>query len=481
LTALPRTRLLPLLGLALASGLLLFASDYPLHLYPLQAIALLPLLLGLLRLCASTRAAALAGFGLGLGYTVPLAIALEFPPLMGGPLALYISAIWVLLAAGAFRVLRWPTPLGPIAVGAVAVVVEWIDFTAVPIWGTAQAFVRVWTAAAQTVQLASLAGVLGLVFALCAGQAILARLLLPLRPEADGRRRERLAGGLALALLSGGILAWSLYAWSRPTRGELTVAAIGWTAGDLERERLHWPPALFEKRYAPLVREAARRGAKLVVSPEVGFLLGAREKPILLERVASLARELGIALAVGYFDRVRDQNVARLVGPDGRTLGEYVKTHLIPFVERYRAGEGSLLEAELGGVRVGAMICQDDNFTDLARANGRRRAQLVVVPTNDWEQVKEYHLENARFRSVENGYATVRAASNGISAVISPRGEQLARRDHFREGPGVILARVPLSEGGRLYSWAGDWLAGASALVLLLGASWQRRRRRKEI
>lgn len=466
----PRTRLLPLLGLALASGLLLFASDYPLHLVPLQAVALLPLLLGLIRFCASTRAAALAGLGLGLAYTVPLAVVLEFPPLMGGPLALYLSAIWTLIAAGAWRVLRWPSPLGPLAVGAVAVVLEWIDVSVVPVWGTAQAFVRVWSAVPPVAQLASLTGVLGLVLLLVAGQALVARLLLP-----DGPRRgTALALALLLALAGG----WSAWEWCRPARGELTVAAIGWTAGDLERERLRGATALFERLYAPGVREAARRGAKLVVSPEVGFVLGPAEKPRLLEQVASLARELGVGLAVGAFDRARDQNLVHLIGPDGRVLGEYVKTHLIPFVEHYRPGDGTLLLAELDGVRLGAMICQDDNFSDLARAYGRRRTQLVLVPTNDWAQVKDYHLENAIFRSVENGYGVVRAASNGISAIVSPRGELLARKDHFREGPGLILARVPLRDGVRPYSVLGDWLAAACAVMLGIGAFRLRRTRR---
>ncbi len=399
---------------------------------------------------------------------MPLAFALEFPPLMGGPLALYLSAIWALISAGGWRVLRWPAPLGPLAVGAVAVVLEWIDISLLPVWGTAQAFVRVWSAYPVAIQLASLAGVLGIVFVVTAGQALVARLLL-------GERRG--ASALALVLLLAACGAWSAWAWSRPARGELTVAAVGWTARDLERERLHWPPALFDRLYAPSVREAARRGARLVVSPEVGFLLGAAEKPILLARVAALSRELKVALAVGYFDRARDQNVVRLVAPDGRTLGEYLKTHLIPFVERYRAGAGELLVVELESLRLGAMICQDDNFTDLARGYGRRRAQLVVVPTNDWAQVKDYHLENALFRSVENGYAMVRAASNGISAIVSPRGELLARRDHFREGAGVIVARVALGEGGRPYSALGDWLAGAAALMLLLGAIARRRAR----
>jgi len=73
----------------------------------------------------------------------------------------------------------------------------------------------------------------------------------------------------------------------------------------------------------------------------------------------------------------------------------------------------------------------------------------------------------------------VRAASNGVSAIVSPRGEVLASRDHLRDGPGVIVAEVPLRRGGTLYSFAGDWFVGLAALGLAAGLalSWRARRR----
>ena len=109
----------------------------------------------------------------------------------------------------------------------------------------------------------------------------------------------------------------------------------------------------------------------------------------------------------------------------------------------------------------------------------RRRTQLLVVPTNDWRQVKDYHLENSLFRAVENGDGVVRAASNGVSAIVSPRGEVLAARDHLRDGPGVIVADVPLRRGGTLYSFAGDGFVAVAALGLAAGLAltWRARRR----
>lgn len=92
--------------------------------------------------------------------------------------------------------------------------------------------------------------------------------------------------------------------------------------------------------------------------------------------------------------------------------------------------------------------------------------------------MKDVHLENSLFRAVENDYAVVRAASDGASAIVSPRGEVLARRDHFDAGPAVIVADVSLGGGRTLFARLGDWVPIAAALVLLALLVLARRRRR---
>lgn len=431
-----------LLGLAAASGLLLFVADFPLHLWPLQAVALVPLLVGLMRRADSMRDAALAGVCTGLVSLVPLAVVLKFPALMAVPLCAYLTLVWVLICVGAFFALKAPAPWGALGAGAVAVLAEWVDFNLVPVWGTAQCFARVWSAAPWAIQLVELVGMCGLVFVLVASQALLAGLVV-------GPRAVRVRSAVALVLILGAAALYNGLAWPRPT-ATVRVAAMGWTREDV-------PPsaglARFERTWRPMAREAVRRGARLVVSPEVGLRPSPAERARLFDELSRFARAHRVWLAVGHFDQARDDNRIAFFDDQGRLAGEYIKTHLIIGIERYRAGQGELvLLPGPGGARLGGMICQDDNFTDLARAYGRRSAQLLAVPTNDWKQVKDYHLENALFRGVENRYGVVRAATNGISAIVSPTGEVLARADHFAEGAKLIVADLPLVQGGAPYS-----------------------------
>jgi apolipoprotein N-acyltransferase len=106
---------------------------------------------------------------------------------------------------------------------------------------------------------------------------------------------------------------------------------------------------------------------------------------------------------------------------------------------------------------------------------GRDATPLLAVPTNDWPSIRFAHFDNARLRAIENGYAIVRAASNGISAIVSPRGEVLVSEDHNESGPKLIVDDVPLGDGiATPYARFGDWpMLVLSLLAIALG--WRRR------
>ena len=439
---------------ALLSGLGLFVSNRPLHAWPLQLVCLIPWLWALRR-SRSPRRGALLGLIVGLVHSVPLVLWLELPPIMAAALALYVSLLWSLFGALGAWLLRGPPVLAAFAVGGAAVCVEWIDVSAVPIWGTAQAFTRVWSAFPAGIQLVSLTGILGIVFVLVTAQALVVAL-----PSSSGRR-----AALALALLALAVVALDYAGWTRPADRTLRVAAIGWVDETLAPSELASDQALLDGIVAPALRDAAHQGARLAVLPETAFAVD--DPAPLLAEIGELAQETGLVIAVGYFARRTNDNRVAFIGPGGRLGDEYRKTHLIAFLETYQAGDGTPVVVDVAGVKVGVLVCQDDNFSDLARGLARAGAEVIAVPTRDWREVKDEHLGNARFRPVENRVGMVRAAANGISAVISGRGELVAERDHFSQGAGLVIADLPVRESGTLYRRVGDWLALAVGLLLV--------------
>ncbi|MFJ2772608.1 carbon-nitrogen hydrolase family protein [Streptomyces sp. NPDC087300] len=140
---------------------------------------------------------------------------------------------------------------------------------------------------------------------------------------------------------------------------------------------------------------AAAAGAGLLVAPELfltGYAIG-DDVARLAEpadgpaaaAIGELAVRHGIGVVYGYPERDGESvyNSAQLIGPDGTSLANYRKTHLFGCFEResFTPGEQPVVQAELGGVRVGLMICYDVEFPENVRAHALAGTDLLVVPT----------------------------------------------------------------------------------------------------
>ena len=472
------------LAMGAVSGTILFLADFPVHFWWLQVIALFPWLWALAKKRPGWVIGALSGAVLGLFYNGALAIVLEFPWLMTIGLVTYLTFFWALFGMGAALLFRNPakTPGGTsgvaLGVACAGVMVEWLNVSLIPVWGTAQVFTRVWSAFPPAVQIVSVTGVLGLVWLMVALPALGAYIPIECSARSGVSGGSRVSGDsgssggrgirVSLVVITVGVVLGNYMLWPRKIVGELKVAAVGWTHKDLPLGvKTHWRWT-WKEICQPSIAEASEKGARLVVTPEVGLWVPKEDVEEFRKTVMTEARKRGVFLAVGWFDEGSDKNRMIFVDAEGRVLGGYAKSHLIMGLEDYKPGEGVPVVVKLGRYRVGGMICQDDNFTDLSRGYGRRRTHLTAVPTNDWAQVADYHFENSIFRGVESRYAIVRAATNGHSAIVSARGEVLARVDHFTHGPSVVVARTPLYSPGSFYSRAGNWIVIPCALWLFI-------------
>jgi predicted amidohydrolase len=147
------------------------------------------------------------------------------------------------------------------------------------------------------------------------------------------------------------------------------------------------------------MRTAAGRGARLVVFPEcvlTGYGFDSLDEALPLaeplpgpstEALAADCRELGVWVVVGLLERGgrpgEVYNACALIGPGG-LAATYRKAHL-PFlgVDRFTTpGDRPFAVHDLGGLRVGMLICYDASFPEAARALTLLGADLIVLPTN---------------------------------------------------------------------------------------------------
>lgn len=196
---------------------------------------------------------------------------------------------------------------------------------------------------------------------------------------------------------------------------------------------------------APLVREAAGNGARLVVLSEMfstGFVV---DRDDIGEEVggpssaflSSMATELGVWVC-GSCPEIADgdprpYNSLVLAAPDG-SQHRYSKIH--PFTyggedRHFRAGD-SHVTVDIDGVRTSLFICYDLRFADefWALATG---TDLYVVPANWPVSRREHWMSLLRARAIENqawvvGVNRVGTGGNldyvGDSRIIDPLGNE---------------------------------------------------------
>ena len=88
-------------------------------------------------------------------------------------------------------------------------------------------------------------------------------------------------------------------------------------------------------------------------------------------------------------------------------------------------------------VKVTPLICYEDVLPQIATQGVRNGAELLINITNDaWfgESIAPLqHHQIALLRAIENRRFLIRATNTGLSAIVSPTGETIARAPLFQE------------------------------------------------
>jgi apolipoprotein N-acyltransferase len=325
----------------------------------------------------------------------------------------------------------------------------------------------------------------------------------------EPRRAPRIRAAAAAAVLVAAVLADGVarLRTTPPESGRMTIGLV--QAAILQEDK--WDPEdawTNFARHVALTREAAERGATLVVWPESSLPWLFDRNPAIAAELRRLTAELRIHLLFGNDDR--DDRVdgrgriwvgAKMLTPEGDVSFRYHKMRLVPFGEyvpvesvltlggRWSARVVQAVGAftpgteyavgEVGGHRLAVSICYEAIFPDLLREFTSRGADLLVNVTNDaWygrTSAPHQHFAMASFRAVENGKYLVRAANTGITAVVDPRGRVLGRTELFERR--ALVREVPIVSERTFYARRGDvfaWACLGAAVALTAAAAGRR-------
>lgn len=440
---------------AIVSGLLLGLPNIVGVLAPVQCFALLPILLCVMKFKFSRGVLMASGMYMALAYALPQMAVLLLPVPIVLILIVGYTVIMIVLVLAADRLLRNPTVIKCFVFAALVVVLDWANFTALPMWGTAQSIVRPWSSYPHLIAFISVTGMGGIIFLLALLQAAAACMINARRLEKNMRWAVSITLGIFVVVNGVSLM-------DRPV-STMKVAAIGWNKAAVEEVGVPERASGFEVLFAGPVRNAAAQGVKLAVSPEMGFYVDQYDSDEWTENITALARVNNIHLIVGYVDAPQNKNRMLYIDNTGKILAKYTKTYLTPF-ESFVKGQGQPKIIVIDGIKTGGMICQDDNFTSISRRYGRKSTGIVAVPTLDWKPVRFAHYQNSIHRAIESRYAIVRASFEGISAIISPMGKIITSYDNVTDGAGMIIADVDVYDQCTVYSLLGNWFVLAAGI-----------------
>ena len=245
---------------------------------------------------------------------------------------------------------------------------------------------------------------------------------------------------------------------------EVTVAAT--------QMACNWDRDRNVARAEALVRDAARRGASIVLLQELletpyfckdqsarHFALA---QPIeghpLIARMSRLAAELRVVLPVSFFERANNAhfNSLAMIDADGRVLGLYRKSHIPDgpgYREKYYFNPGDTgfrtWQTKAGCIGVG--ICWDQWFPEAARVMVLMGAELLLYPAAIGSEPPAPDYDSRRhWQRVMQGHA----AANMVPVVAANRvgheqGDSCAvdfyGSSFITDGTGEIVEQAPTS------------------------------------
>lgn len=271
---------------------------------------------------------------------------------------------------------------------------------------------------------------------------------------------------------------------------ELVVAAA--QMGPVARQESR---AQVVERLVALLGQAHRRGAQLVIFPELALttffprwweqdqevvdawfeaeLPGPEIKPLFDE-----AARLRLAFCLGYAELTpsgHHYNSYLLVGPDGATVANFRKVHIpghdqdepwrrFQHLERryFEPGPAAFGVWDLLGARVGLMLCNDRRWPESYRVMGLQGAEVICcgyntplhyAPDPSQDVLAGFHNQLVmQAGAYQNGTWVVAAAKGGVeegvpslaqSCIIAPSGQLVAQA--YTEGDECVVAVCDLA------------------------------------
>lgn len=225
-----------------------------------------------------------------------------------------------------------------------------------------------------------------------------------------------------------------------------------------------------------LSQKAADGGAKFISWSEGNALMIKNSEEKLMQRGKEFALKnrvyLLMAFAVVHPEKIKQQkkfmeNKTIFLGPDGNVLNILHKNKPVPMAEQSEPGDQVVPVINTPYGNVSTSICYDADFPVLMQQLGKKKTEVLFLPSGDWYAISPYHSQMAIMRGIENGTSIVRQVSGGLSVVSDYRGKMQTSFDFFDDKEKFWIADVKFGHMPTIYSKIGDVVAWVSIIVVV--------------
>ncbi|MFT3964788.1 MAG: N-carbamoylputrescine amidase [Sphingobium sp.] len=254
---------------------------------------------------------------------------------------------------------------------------------------------------------------------------------------------------------------------------KVTVAALQLAFSDDEAENIN--------SVAQATRQAAARGAKIILPPELfegpyfcktqdeGLFVNARplaEHPA-VSAMQAVAKDMNVYVPTSFFERDGQHyyNSLAMIDDEGEIMGVYRKSHIPDgpgYQEKYyfRPGNSGFKVWKTRYGTIGVGICWDQWYPECARAMALMGAEMLFYPTAIGSEPYDPNLDTSRmWRRAMQGHAVSNCmpviAANRIGEEEGPQGPQKFYGHSFIT-----------DQWGDLVSESEDWQSGALVATL---------------
>jgi apolipoprotein N-acyltransferase len=310
-----------------------------------------------------------------------------------------------------------------------------------------------------------------------------------------GGARARIVAVAAIAALWAAGYALTHPVWTQPVGAPMTVAVVQGAVP--QDEKWTTDPGATVRLYQDLT--LPHLGKDVILWPESALPLLAHEAMHYVGPLSNAAQRRGSRLVTGLvrYDAERREYYNALVALDEEAQW-YYKRRLVPFGEFFpvpsfvrewlklmnlpysdiTAGEQGQPALKVKNQRIAPTICYEDAY-GAEQLDVLHEATLLVNVTNDaWfgdSTAAHQHLQISRMRALEAGRPMLRAANDGVSAIIAASGSVQSTLPRFK--PGVLTGVVQPRAGLTPYARVGNSPVVLGAALILAVSAWPALRR----